>query len=375
MEIKINKEDLLKSVARVQSIIEKRSNMPILQTVLISSQNDSKISVSATDLEISFQQTLPAQILQPGSLTISGRKLFEILKESNNSAIHLKAKENNWVHITDGKAKFNLACLPAEEYPLIVEPEDIVTCEIESSVIKEMIGKTIFSVTLEEAGFKLSGVFTEKVVKGDDTFLRMVSTDGHRLSLIEKKFKGIEKLVMEGGVMIPKKGLAELMKLAAMDENPIKIGFRKNHCVAKKENIIILIRLVDSKFPDYNAVIPKKEHTKINLKINKNLFLNGMKKMVILSDDSYRGVKISLEKNNMELVSIHPELGDVQENIEIEYNQERFESGFNARYFIDLFQVMDSEEICFDLIDASNPCLITGEDDAGFMAMIMPMRI
>jgi DNA polymerase-3 subunit beta len=175
--------------------------------------------------------------------------------------------------------------------------------------------------------------------------------------------------------MIPKKGLSELMKLAAMDEKPLKIGFRKNHCVAKKENIIILIRLVDSKFPDYNAVIPKKEQTKINLKINKELFLNGMKKMVILSDDSYRGVKISLDKNNMELVSIHPELGDVQENIEIEYNQERFESGFNARYFIDLFQVMDSVEVHFDLIDASNPCLITGDEDQGFMGMIMPMRI
>ena len=375
MEIKINKDELLRSVARVQSIIEKRSNMPILQTILISSQNDSKISVSATDLEISFQQTIPAQILQPGSLTISGRKLFEILKESHNSLIHIKDKENNWVHITDGKAKFNLACLPAEEYPLIIEPEDIVACEIESLVIKEMIEKTIFSVTMEEAGFKLSGVFTEKVAKEGSTFLRMVSTDGHRLSLIEKKFKGINDLIMEGGVMIPKKGLSELMKLAAMDEKPLKIGFRKNHCVAKKENIIILIRLVDSKFPDYNAVIPKKEQTKINLKINKELFLNGMKKMVILSDDSYRGVKISLDKNNMELVSIHPELGDVQENIEIEYNQERFESGFNARYFIDLFQVMDSVEIHFDLIDASNPCLITGDEDQGFMGMIMPMRI
>ena len=375
MEIKINKDEFLRSVARVQSIIEKRSNMPILQTVLISSHNDSKISVSATDLEISFQQIIPAQILQPGSLTISGRKLFEILKESNNSLIHIKDKENNWVHITDGKAKFNLACLPAEEYPLIVEPEDIVVCEIESLVIKKMIEKTIFSVTMEEAGFKLSGVFTEKTAKEGNTFLRMVSTDGHRLSLIEKKIKGIDDLVMDGGVMIPKKGLSELIKLAAMDEKPLKIGFRKNHCVAKKENIILLIRLVDSKFPDYNAVIPKKEQSKINLKINKELFLNGMKKMVILSDDSYRGVKISLEKNNMELVSIHPELGDVQENIEIEYNQERFESGFNARYFIDLFQVMDSAEVNFDLIDASNPCLITGDEDQGFMGMIMPMRI
>jgi DNA polymerase-3 subunit beta len=230
-------------------------------------------------------------------------------------------------------------------------------------------------VTMEEAGFKLSGVFTEKAAKEGVTFLRMVSTDGHRLSLIEKQFKDIDNLIMEGGVMIPKKGLSELMKLAAQDEKPIKIGFCKNHCVAKKDNIIILIRLVDSKFPDYNAVIPKKEQTKINLKINKALFLNGMKKMVILNDDSYRGVKIILEQNNLEMVSIHPELGDVQENIEITYNQERFETGFNARYFIDLFQIMDSTEVHFDLIDASNPCLITGDEDKGFLAMIMPMRI
>ena len=129
MEIKINRDTLYKSISKVQSIIEKRSNMPILSMILISTF-DSNISISATDLEISLQQTIPAEVIKQGSVTISGRKLFEILKESRSSDIYLKEKENNWVYISDERTQYNLACLPAEEYPVFVEPEDVFTAEI-----------------------------------------------------------------------------------------------------------------------------------------------------------------------------------------------------------------------------------------------------
>lgn len=371
MEIKINKDQIYNAISRIQSIIEKRSNMPILSTILISAI-DSDIFISATDLEISFQQKLSAEVINPGSIAIPGRKLFEILKESKNPNIYIKEKENNWIFLTDEQVKFNLACLPADEFPVFIEPEDVKNIEINGDVLREMINKTIYSVTIEEAGFKLSGVFIEKIELKGNTYLRMVSTDGHRLSMIDKEIKNIEELEIEKGVMLPKKGMAELSKLAS-EGGVIQFGFKKNNCVVKKENSIIVVRLLESNFPDYNAVIPN--NIKYKIKIKREVILDGMKKMTILSSESYRGVKIIFENDNIELMSINPDLGDAQENIKIEYKDERMETGFNTRYFIDILQSMESDVIELGIIDNSSPCIIKGNDDKGFLGLIMPMRI
>lgn len=371
MEIKVDRDEFFKTVSRAQSIIEKRSNMPILSMVLLSSV-DSHVHISATDLEISFQERLPAEVKETGSITVPGRKLFEILKESKGPKVYIKEKENHWVFISDDEARYNLACLPAEEYPIFVEPEDVLTVSMDGELLREMINKTIYSVTMEEAGFKLSGIFTQKVAQKGKTLLRMVSTDGHRLSLIEKEMKDIGALEIEGGVMIPKKGMSELQKFAS-EGGPVQIGFKQNNCVVKKDNCVLVVRLLESKFPDYNAVIPKK--AKVHVRINKDILIDGMRKMVILSNESYRGVKISLQENNMELVSINPDLGDAQENLAIEYTDEVMEAGFNARYFIDVLQAMDSEVVDLGFVDNSSPCLITGEGDQGFLALVMPMRL
>lgn len=371
MELRIDRDELFKAVSRVQSIIEKRSNMPILSAVLLSSE-DAGIVLSATDLEISFQQKLAAEILSPGSLAISGRKLFEIVKESKSSTIYIKEKENNWVFISDDRAKFNMACLSPDEYPMFVEPQDVTFVDISGSILKEMISKTIYAVTMEEAGFKLSGIYTEKIAREGKTLLRMVATDGHRLSMIDKEIAKIDDLILDSGVMIPKKGMNEIAKLASDDES-IQFGFRQNNCVVRKGDSLIVVRLMESKFPDYNAVIPKKTDSIVRL--SHEAILDGMKKMTILSDESYRGVKIKVNENIMELVSINPDIGDVQESLTIEYKGPSLEMGFNARYFIDILQAMDSDEVILGFQDSSSPCLVTGEKDSGFLGLIMPMRL
>jgi DNA polymerase-3 subunit beta len=253
-----------------------------------------------------------------------------------------------------------------------MEPEGAVTIEMEGDTLREMISKTIYAVTLEDAGFKLSGIFTEKVAKKGKTFLRMVSTDGHRLSLIDKEVANVEDLKMDKGVMIPKKGMMELNKLAS-EGGPIYLGFIQNNCVAKKEDSVIVIRLLESKFPDYNAVIPQKNN--YSIEIERSILLDGMKKMLILSNETYRGVKIMLQDNNMELVSINPDIGDARENMEVSYQGEPMEMGFNSKYFIDLLQSMESDRVTMGLIDNSSPCVITGEYDQGFLGLIMPMRL
>ena len=370
MEIKIDRDKLLKSVSKVQSIIERKSTMPILSTILLAASG-STLHISATDLELGFQQKIDADIIKEGIITISGKTLFEILKESKKEKFHIREKENNWVFISDGSARYNLACLPADEYPSLVEPEGLNTVEVNGEALSEMITKTIFSVNIEDTGFKLSGVFTEKIENKGEIFLRMVSTDGHRLSMIDKVIPEIEKLDLEQGVMLPKKGLSELNKLASEGE-PVQIGFKQKTCVAKRKNTLLLIRLLESHFPDYHAIIEEPEFT---FPINRLSLLEVMRKMLIISNERYRSIKITLENNSMDIVSINPDLGEAQETIQIEYHDKPLVLGFNARYFVDTLNVMKSEIVILGFIDNSKPCIITGDSDTGFLGMIMPMRL
>jgi len=371
MELKIQRDELFKSVSRVQSIIERKSNMPILSTILLNASG-SNLNISATDLELGFKQIIPANVIQEGSITISGRKLFEILKESKKPEFYIKEKENNWVYMSDDVARFDLACLPADEYPTFIEPEGVIMVKVDGETLSEMINKTIYSVTREDAGFKLSGVFTEKVTHNENMFLRMVATDGHRLSMIDKTFTKLESLELGNGVMIPKKGMSEINKLAS-ERGTVHIGFEQKKCVIKKDNALLVIRLLEVKFPDYHSVIPKEEKVLIN--INRNSFFEAMRKMLILSNERYRAVKIKLENNIMELVSTNPDLGEAQENMDIEYQGESLEFGFNPQYFIDIVQSMESEYIDLGFIDNTKPCVIKGEADKGFLGLVMPMRV
>ncbi len=374
MEIKVDRQELLKAVSRVQSIIERKSNMPVLSTILFNTQTEEgNILISATDLELGFQEAVDAEVVQEGSITISGRKLFEILKESNADQFHIKVKDNSRVLITDGVARFELACISSDEFPTFMEPEEVASISMEGETLSEMINKTIYAVTLEEAGFKLSGVYTEKRTDNQGThFLRMVATDGHRLSLIDKSFPGLEALDLGTGVMIPKKGMSELNKMGS-EGGVMALGFKDKRCIARREKTLLIMRLLETKFPDYEAVIPTGEQS--STLINRIALLEGMRKMLILSNERYRAVKVTLENNQLDLMSTNPELGEAEENMAVEYNGIRIEAGFNPKYFIDLLQAMESESVRLLFSDSSKPCVIKGELDTGFIGLIMPMRV
>jgi DNA polymerase-3 subunit beta len=292
--------------------------MPILSTVLLTTKGD-ELEISATDLEIGFQNSYPVETIKPGSITISGKKLLDITRETNRKKIYISEKENNWVYISDNNAHYNLSCLPADEFPALIEPEDTVMIEIDSKVLAEMINKTIYSVTMEEAGFKLSGVFMEKTKKEGEDFLRMVATDGHRLSLIDKKVPDIQKIELKHGVMIPKKGLIELNKLS-LEDGGILFGLKQNNLVAKQERALIIIRLLDTKFPDYKNVIPAKEEDKENIIIiNRISLLEAMRRMMIVRSDQYQRVEMKIGLDYLEMVSVNPDLGNVEEKTEVKY--------------------------------------------------------
>jgi DNA polymerase-3 subunit beta len=371
MEIKISRDELLKAVARVQSIIERKSNMPVLSTILFTAQG-SEVQISATDLELGFRQIVQAEVLKEGSITISGRKLFEIIRESRSETFQIKEKENSRVLISDKVARFDLACINSDEFPSFIEPEGVSMIEMDGEILSDMINKTIYAVTVEEAGFKLSGILTEKISSEEGNFLRMVATDGHRLSLIDKSVPDVGNLNLKAGLLVPKKGMSEINKMAS-EGGTIQIGFEDKNCIAKKNNAVLMIRLLETRFPDYTMVIPKNEEYFI--KVNRNSLVEAMRKMLILSNERYRAVRMTLENNVLDLVSTNPELGEGQEQMEIEFNGEPIASGFNPRYFVDTLQAMESEIVSLGFTDGSKPCTMRGESDEGFLGLIMPMRV
>ncbi len=375
MEFKVKREEFLECISKTQGIIEKRSNMPILSSILISAEQE-KITVSATDLEISFQQSVPADVIEEGNVVVPGRKLFEIIRESKREEFYVKDEENQRVFISDGIAHFRLSSLPPEDFPVLTEPSEVDLFPVEGPTIRDMIKKTAYAISTEDVGFKLSGMFVEKKEKEEGTYLRFVATDGHRLSLIEKNIPEIEDLELSEGILIPKKGITELNKMSA-EPGKINIGIKDQNFVVKKGNRTLVIRLLDAKFPNYESVIPEKsDHT---IFISRTRFIEALRRMLIVGTDKYRAVRIILQKEKIGLISTNPELGEAFEEIDIIYEgkglKEKMEIAFNPKFFLDALQPMESGTVSLGFIDNNNPCIIKGEEDHGFLALIMPMRL
>jgi DNA polymerase-3 subunit beta len=375
MHFTIEKEIFLKSLAKIQGIVEKRNTIPILSNVLIEAGDggNGEIFITATDLEVGMRASYPAHIIKPGKITISAKKLYEIIKEFPEKEISFLAKDNCWVEIRCGKAIFNIVGLSPDEFPYFPYPEKENFIEFKTSIIKEMIEKTIFSISTDETKYNLNGIFFKFIDESDKPGLRLVATDGHRLALIQKELADPEIPELKKGVIFPRKGILELRKMAEDGDGTLKIGFMDNNAVIRKDQTVVVMRLVDGEFPDYGRVIPK--NNDFIALISCDLFLHSLKRMAILSSEKSRGVKIFLKIGLLEISSSNPELGDAREEMEIDYQGPEISIGFNARYLIDILQVQNAKNITLHVKDNISPGLLRPENDATFTAVFMPMRL
>jgi DNA polymerase-3 subunit beta len=371
MELTIKKEDLVKGLGKSQPVVEKKTSMPILSNVLMKAQGD-EIFFRATDLETSFEGRYPAKVSKEGSITVPANKLFEIVKELPSEDVYLKEKDNSFLHVTGGRAKFELVGLPAEDFPSLPEVEDIPELQIQGEILDEMLEKTRFAISQEETRFNLAGLYVEKREGDNGPILRMVSTDGHRLSLIDKELPGLESFSLEKGVIIPRKGVNEMKKLA-VEGGDLILGLNQNFAVVKKAEVSLVLRLQDGTFPDYEVVIPKS--TKLSAGVNRQSFYNVLKRVSILASDRFQGIRMEFKEGLLEVISQNPDLGNAREALELDYDGSEFDVGFNANYFKELSSAMRSENIALNFVDEQNPCVITGEGDPGFISVIMPMRL
>lgn len=371
MNFLIEQEDLLRGLSRAQSVVERRTAMPILANVMLEARKGELI-LTATDLEVGIRGSLPAIVEKEGSITLPSKNLFEIVKELPKGKIAFQKKENFWIQITSAKAVFNIVGLSSEDYPDLPNHKEKKFYDINPLLLKEMIEKTIFSVSNDETRYHLNGIFFEKPKK-EGGRVRMVATDGHRLSLIDKEFEFSSELTFTRGVIIPKKGMVELKKLLDEEEGHYQIGFDTNNVIIKKENVLLFIRLIDGEYPDYEQVIPTANKKKIV--IDRNKFLSSLRRISLLAHERSKAICLSVKPNILEISTNNPEVGEAKEEIDISYNGQAIETAFNAKYFMDILSAMQSEEVVLELDDKLSPGIVRPTGDNEYFCIVMPMRI
>jgi DNA polymerase-3 subunit beta len=368
MEIKAKRGDLLATLYWAQSIVERRNTMPILANALIDAQKGS-IQLAATDLEVGVRGVVDGEVVQPGALTVNAKKLYEIIREIPAEQVQLKRLENDWVEIKSGKSLFKIVGMDAREFPQFPDFDAKGQVSVPASLIRGMIERTIFAVSTDETRYSLNGVFIEESSGGS---VRMVSTDGHRLAFEEQ---ALGALALSKGVILPRKGLGELKKLLENgDEGVVAIGFKENMALVSKDKVELFMRLIDGDFPDYTKVIPKGNP---NLaKIDHGELLQALRRVSILSSERYKGVKMEFSQNNISLSANNPDLGEAVEEIDAEYNGAPISIGFNARYILDVLSVLGNDgEVTIELKDELSPSVIRQSGSAGYLYVLMPMRL
>jgi DNA polymerase-3 subunit beta len=368
MEIKAKREDLLATLYWAQSIVERRNTMPILANALLDAQKN-RIQLAATDLEVGVRGEVDGDVIKPGALTVNAKKLYEIVREVPADQVHLRKLENEWVEIKSGKSVFKIVGMDAREFPQFPKFESKGQVSMPASRLRGMIERTIFAVSTDETRYSLNGVFLEQADGGK---VRMVSTDGHRLAFEEQ---ALAALGLGKGVILPRKGLGELRKLLEDgDEGEIFISFRDNMALVSKDKVELFMRLIDGDFPDYTKVIPQGNPNVA--KIEHGELLQALRRVSILSSERYKGVKLDFSAGNISISANNPDLGEAVEEIEAEYSGAPISIGFNARYIIDVLGVLGTEgDVDIELKDELSPSIIRKSDNAGYLYVLMPMRL
>ncbi|MFO0775187.1 MAG: DNA polymerase III subunit beta [Nitrospiraceae bacterium] len=373
MKVRIARDELLVALQRVQGVVEKRNTMPILSNILLEAKSDG-MEVSATDLEIGMRAIYKATVLDPGTLTVSARKLFEIIKELRDGDIELATGDNNCLTIQAGRSQFKIVSLPAGEYPTLPAIDKEGLTPIASPVLLELIRKTLFAAGDNDARYILNGLLVTLTVGEKKTTVRLVGTDGHRLAVAEQEVGDGSKEPREIKAIIPKKAAQEMRRLLdeGGDGEP-QIGFNKKLMIFRKSGLLLTSSLMEGNYPNYQGVLPKESDKRIL--VDRKELEGACRRVAVLSRDKANAVRVTFTKGKMTLYANNPDFGEATEELAAEYKGDDLTTGFNARYLLDVFAVMDGLQVSLQMDSALSPCLIQERESPGFKCVVMPIKI
>jgi len=371
MKFSADRKKLSRALSQVQGITSRKTNLSITSDVLIKAAG-SELIITANDLETVFCGTYEADVESDGMISINSKKIFEIIKEYPDSQFPVNEIENRWVEIGEGNIQYHIVSSDCENFPETPIIDNISFIEVDAVKFKSMVDVTsVIGFSPDEKRIYVLGALLEKVTEEDGNKLRMVSTDSRRLNCIDISYTGNFD-TPEESIIIPKKGLSELSKFIDEQES-LHIGVKDNHFIAKKENEMVMIKLLSGDYPDYRRVLNTESFTPIE--INKAMFFLMMKRMSILVSDDYKSVIFNLNENELVVTITNPEIGESKEEFPITYSGEPFESAFNPKFFIDAINVIKDETITLYVKDSRNPCVIQGSDNTQLICAIMAMSV
>ena len=364
MKFTAAREALLKPLQAVIGVVERRQTMPILSNILLIAR-EGQLSVTATDLEVELVAQADVDTETGGEITVSGRKLLDIcraLPEGTDISMSVSGEK---LSVRGGRSKFNLATLPSAEFPVVEDIKAGQSVVVSQAVMGRLIEKTHFSMAQQDVRYYLNGMLLET----GGGFLRAVATDGHRLALCQAE---IDSKVDEQQVIVPRKGVLELQRLMS-GEGDLNIELGANHVRIQLDGIRFTSKLIDGRFPEYERVIPKESSNELTA--DRGAFRGALQRTAILSNEKYRGIRLVIRDSGVVLQAHNPEQEEAEEELEVEYNGEDIEIGFNVNYLLDALGAVESDEVTLSVQDSNSSCLIRqpGNDDCTFV--VMPMRL
>lgn len=379
MELTIDKRSFLRGLARTHGVADRKSSMPILSNILLSTESTSTLRLAATDLYLGVTATAPAQVVSGGSVAVSARTLFDIVKNLPEGEVKWSVGANGAARIQRGKVEYTIPGMPGDEFPPLPSPGRAEFVELDAERVGDLIVKTSYSMSTDDTRPHLAGALFE----GDGKALRMVTTDGHRLSKAEHKVEGDSMLSFS--MLVPNKGIGELKRLIedlrsehkrGSDEARPTIGVATTggNAFFRGADVLLSVKLADEQFPPYAKVIPQRQSRRVVTP--RQALLDSLRRISLVSNDKSGGIRLSVSQGTLKILSENPDVGTGSEELDVDYAGEPVTIGFNARYLLDVLGALTEDEVALELSGELDPGVIKPcGDTADFVGVVMPMRI
>jgi DNA polymerase-3 subunit beta len=364
MKLTAQREELLAPLQSVIGVVERRQTMPVLANVLLSAR-DKRLVMTGTDLEVELAAASAIELETAGDFTVPGRKFLDILRALPAGANLTLTTEGEKVTVRAGRSRFTLSTLPAAEFPVLEEIHAQQTLTLGQGAFRRLIDKTHFSMAQQDVRYYLNGLLLET----QDSTLRAVATDGHRLALCEMTLSSPGR---GGQVIVPRKAILELQRILG-NEGDIELAIGTNHIRAQIGDIRFTSKLIDGRFPEYGRVIPN-EPPRI-AQADRDLLRQALQRTAILSNEKYRGIRVGVKPGLLSLQAHNPEHEEAEDQIEIDYEGEEIEIGFNVNYLLDALSAIETERVELGFTDANSSCLIRASGVSEARYVVMPMRL
>jgi DNA polymerase-3 subunit beta len=364
MEVILDRDAFLKGLQMVQNIVEPRQTLPILANVLLETE-EGTVRLTATDLEVGARVSVPARVVGKGAITVSARKLAEIVKELPAAAVAMKVGENAGVSLRCAGVTYKLVGMPPDDFPAVVPASPAAWLTLEAKALRDMLTQTSFAISHDETRYALNGVLF--AVHGKD--IRLVATDGHRLALSVRPLGDVGRPVTG---IVPRKAITEVTRVLGAGEQ-VQVGITENQFVLQMPNFVMTARLIEGQFPNYEAVIPKNHPGRLT--IARSALAAALRRVSVMAEERNKPVKMALAPAVLRLSASSQDLGEAEETLDIEYAGEEVTIGFNSRYVLEAIAPLDGDQIVLEFKDSLSPGVVRSASDEGYCCVIMPMRI